>query len=72
MISQNTQDSIKQSLFTTAMANPTMNVKPMAGISARPGAGARNITMAMAPNKPQLSGNFAGSQLKSINTASTV
>ena len=42
MLSQNTQDSIKQSLFTTAMANPTMNVKPMAGISARPGAGARN------------------------------
>lgn len=71
MLSQNTQDSIQQSLFATAMkVNPT--VMQNASQLTRPANGMRQVQMAAA--KPSLAGNFNGPQLKSssFNTAASV
>ena len=70
MLSQNTQDSIQQSLFATAMkVNPTVMHNTQL---TKPTSGMRQVQMAAA--KPGLSGNFNGAQLKSssFNTAGSV
>lgn len=70
MLSQNTQDSIQQSLFATAMkVNPT--VMHNASQLTKPTSGMRQVQMAAA--KPSLAGNFNGPQVKSsFNTAASV
>lgn len=71
MLSQNTQDSIQQSLFATAMkVNPT--VMNNTSHLTKPTSGMRQVQMAAA--KPSLAGNFNGAQLKSssFNTAASV
>lgn len=67
MLSQNTQDSIQQSLFTTTgvrLQQPTITSQTFT----RPAT--KQIVMSVA--KPSLSGNFKGTQMVSGSSISSV